>query len=203
MRRINKGLPSEDFERFTKKPHRQWDEAGRHIAIWRKHIIDNEQSGVSGYTEAPVDYDRSHIDHFLKRALFQDYIFRWENFVVDSCDEDFGAKYKDKHIHTEFDNLKLINPVDEDAERFFYYEANGKMIPANGLDACDYERAKFTIERFNLNHQSLKDRRKRILNLDISSYQGLNYDDILTALSCDGFESVARQALVEWMEQSK
>lgn len=200
MRKVNKGVPCEDFEEFNRKPHANWSETEGRPHIWREHILKNEQAGMSGYTETPVSLDSSHIDHFRKQALFQDYIFRWENYIVDSLDEDYGAKYKDKQISTRDDNLKLINPVEEEAERFFYYEATGKMIPAPGLNDRDKDRALFTIEKFNLNHSSLKERRKLILTLNPESYKGFSCDEILQILSTHGFMSVAQQTVDEWKE---
>ncbi len=200
MRKVNKGVPCEDFEEFNKKPHTNWSETEGRSRIWREHILKNEQAGMSGYTETPVSLDSSHIDHFRKQVLFQDYIFRWENYIVDSLDEDYGAKYKDRQISTRDDNLKLINPVEEDAERFFYYEATGKMIPAPGLNDRDKERARFTIEKFNLNHSSLKERRRLILNLNLDSYKDYSDDELLQILSADGFISVAQQTVNEWKE---
>lgn len=200
MRKVNKGAPCEDFEKFNREPHTHWSETEGRSRIWREQILNNEQDGLSGYTEAPVKLDSSHIDHFRKQALFQDYIFRWENYVVDSLDGDYGAKYKDKQISTKDDNLKLINPVEEDAERFFYYEATGKMVPAPGLSDRDKERALFTIEKFNLNHSSLKERRKLILTLNLDSYKDYSDDEILQILSAQGFMSVAQQTVNEWKE---
>lgn len=203
MRKINKGEPPEDFKQFIRKKHTMWKEAKGHTHIWRKHIIEKEQNGLSGYTEEPIKTDNSHIDHFRKQELFQDYVFRWENYVADSKNEDYGAKYKDNKagIRTKQENLKLVNPVEEDAERFFYYEANGKMIPANGLSALEKERAQFTIDSFNLNHKSLMDRRMHILSIELKPYEGFSREEIVKSLSCNGFPSVAVQTIDEWSGQ--
>lgn len=200
MHKINKGVPSEDFTQFNRVKHTQWEEAKAHTHIWREHILDNEQNGLSGYTEVPIKVDNSHIDHFLKRNLFQDYIFCWENYIADSNDEDYGAKYKDNkaEIKTQQENLKLVNPVEEDAERFFYYEANGKMIPAYELSVHDKERAQFTIDSFNLNHKSLMERRKLILSIELEAYDDFSRDDMIKALGSNGFPSVALQTINEW-----
>lgn len=203
MHKINKGEPSDDFKKFNRKRHTQRKEANGHTHIWREHIIEKEQDGLSGYTEAPITVDNSHIDHFRKQELFQDYIFRWENYVADSKDEDYGAKYKDNKagIKTKEDNLRLVNPVEEDAERFFYYEANGKMIPTPELSEQEKQRAQFTIDSFNLNHKSLMERRMRILSIDLNPYDGFSRDELMESLCSNGFPSVAAQTIDEWLEQ--
>lgn len=206
MHKINKGVPCQDFVSFNREKHAKWEEAVGHIHDWRDYIIQNEQDGCSGYTEVPITVDDSHIDHFRKQALFNDYIFRWENFVADSNDEDYGAKFKDKTICTKEENLMLINPAEEDAENFFYYEATGEIVPAQGLTQQDADRARFTIDTFNLNEASLKERRKCILNQNLECYSDFEKEEIQKALSCNGFISVARQAtdeLFEIMEEKK
>jgi len=203
MHKINKGEPSDDFKQFNRKKHTRWEEAKGHTHIWREHIIQQEQDGCSGYTEAPIRTANSHIDHFRKQALFQDYIFCWENYVADSIDEDFGAKFKDKNIHTKEENLKLINPIEENAEHFFYYLANGMMVLAQGLTEQEKERAQFTIDMFNLNHQSLKERRKLILNIDLAPYIGCSREDLMLCLSSNGFKSVVEQTVTEYFEQKE
>ena len=54
------------------------------------------------------------------------------------------------------------------------YESTGKMVPAAGLTDDERQRAQYTIDMFNLNEESLKDRRKLILNSDPHAYYGLS-----------------------------
>lgn len=191
MRKIDKGAPLEAFSEFVKThPQARWEEAKDVSHIWREYMLHCEQHGMSGYTEEPLRLNHSHIDHFHKRSLFSELIFDWNNFVVDGVDETYGAKFKDKHD-------MLINPVVEDAGRFFKYELNGNISVASGLSPSDAERANYTIKAFNLNEASLSERRKTIINIVLDTFENLSDESILEALEAAGFRSVVEQLLDE------
>lgn len=198
MRKLDKGEPVQQFIDFVRRNHpERWEEAENESPVWRKHILEHEQYGQSGYTEAPLHLEKSHIDHFKKQSLYPHLIFDWSNYVVDGKDDTYGARYKDNAIRNRTDNEKLINPIVEEAQKFFKYELSGKIVPADGLSEEDNERAEFTITIFNLNESSLVDRRKRIINMDIRSFEGLSDEDVLAVLLPEGFSSVVEQLLNE------
>ena len=198
MRKLDKGEPAQQFVDFIHRHHPvNWEEAKDESHGWREHILNHEQHGLSGYTEAPLHLEKSHIDHFRKQSLFPFLVFEWGNYVVDGKDDTYGARYKDNAIRNRADNEKLINPVIEDAQCFFKYELSGKMVPADGLNEEETERASFTITTFNLNEGSLVDRRKKIINMDIKSFEGLSDEDVLAVLLPEGFASVVEQLLKE------
>lgn len=198
MRKIDKGTPLESFSEFVKThPQARWEEAKDVSHIWREYMLHCEQHGMSGYTEEPLRLNYSHIDHFYKRSLFSELIFDWNNFVVDGVDETYGAKFKDKHVKNREDNDMLINPVVEDAGRFFKYELNGNISVASGLSPSDAERANYTIKAFNLNEASLSERRKTIINIVLDTFENLSDESILEALEAEGFRSVVEQLLDE------
>ncbi len=198
MRKIDKGAPLESFSEFVKThPQARWEEAKDVSRIWREYMLHCEQHGMSGYTEEPLRLNHSHIDHFHKRSLFSELIFDWNNFVVDGVDETYGAKFKDKHVKSREDNDMLINPVVEDAGRFFKYELNGNISVASGLSPSDAERANYTIKAFNLNEASLSERRKTIINIVLDTFENLSDESILAALEAEGFRSVVEQLLDE------
>lgn len=91
------------------------------------------QSGMSAYTEIPLEQDGNiHIDHFKRRGIpeFANQTFVWSNFIVDKRNEtDYGAGYKDLKVKSASDYVNLINPADPNPERYFSYLVNGKMIP--------------------------------------------------------------------------
>ena len=199
MRKIEKGEPMAEFIQFVRKysPSR-WEDAAGVSRVWREYMLKNEQHQLSGYTELYLsDLDRTHIDHFKKRELYNDCVFNWNNLVVDSIDDSFGARFKDNHIHNQQDNERLINPINEDAARFFQYESTGKMIPAKELTDEERQRAQFTIDKFNLNESSLKERRRVILNNDPCAYSGLSDEEVLECVKILGFPSVFEQLLRE------
>lgn len=198
MRKLDKGEPVQQFMDFIRRNHpERWEEAKDESQVWRKHILEHEQSGLSGYTETPLHLEKSHIDHFKKQSLYPQLVFEWNNYVVDGKDDTYGARYKDNAIRNQADNERLINPVVEEAQHFFKYELSGKIVPAEGLSEEDNERAEFTINTFNLNESSLADRRKKIINMDIRSFEGLSDEDVLKALLPEGFASVVEQLLEE------
>lgn len=198
MRKINKGNPISSFTEFVNRHHpTRWEDAKDVSRTWREYILEYEQYQLSGYTEEPLRADKSHIDHFRKRSLFSSLIFDWNNFIVDSVDETYGAKYKDNVVKTSEENNRLINPVTEDASHFFKYQINGKIDVADGLCNEDIGRAEYTIGAFNLNESSLVERRRIIMNTIIDSYNDLNDEAILDALKTEGFTSVVEQLLKE------
>lgn len=183
MRKIDKGVPVESFSEFVKAhPNARWEDAKDVSRIWREYMLRCEQHWMSGYTEEPLRLDRSHIDHFCKQSLFNALIFDWNNYVVDGVDETYGAKFKDKYVKTGEENEGLINPVVEDASRFFKYELNGNLSVVAGLSIEDAARASYTINAFNLNEASLSERRRIIINTILDAYSDLSDDLILEAL---------------------
>lgn len=199
MRKIDKGEPMAEFVQFVRSHDScRWDDTAGISRLWREYMLEYEQHQLSGYTELFLpNPDRTHIDHFKKRELFNDLVFSWDNLVVDSKDDSFGARFKDNHIHSQQDNERLINPVSEDASYFFQYESTGRIIPAVSLTDDERQRAQYTIDMFNLNESSLQDRRKRILNNDLSAFDGLSDEDVLQYLQELGFPSVVEQLLKE------
>lgn len=198
MRKIDKGAPIASFSDFvrTHQPT-MWEDAKDVSRLWRKHILEYEQHRLSGYTEKPLLLAGSHIDHFRKQSLFNAFVFDWNNFVVDGVDETYGARFKDKYVKSCEDNEKLINPVTEDASRYFKYELNGNIAVVTGLTPDDSARADYTIKAFNLNEASLSERRRIIINTILDAYQDLSDELILEALDAEGFKSVVEQLLKE------
>lgn len=198
MRKIDKGAPMPSFTEFVSQHHPvKWEDAKDVSHLWREYILEYEQHRLSGYTEEPVRLKGSHIDHFCKQSLFNALVFDWNNYIVDSNNETYGAKHKDQVVRTRKENEKLINPVAEDASRFFKYELNGRIEVADGLNDEDHIRAEYTMEAFNLNESSLVERRRVIINNILEPYCDLTDADILEALASEGFISVVEQLLRE------
>lgn len=198
MRKIDKGTPMPSFTEFVSQRHpAKWEDAKDVSHMWREYILEFEQYRLSGYTEEPVRLASSHIDHFRKQSLFNALVFDWNNFIVDSNNETYGAKHKDHIVRTREENEYLINPVAEDASRFFTYELNGRIKVAEGLNDEDHTRAEYTMEAFNLNESSLIERRRVIINNILEPYRDLTDDDILEALASEGFTSVVEQLIRE------
>ena len=72
MRRINKGVPFDDFVEYLNKhkPSKWEDINGELKSDMRFHMLLNEQECLCGYSEIVLEAENtsSHIDHFVKQA---------------------------------------------------------------------------------------------------------------------------------------
>ncbi len=100
--------------------------------------------------------------------------------------------YKDCNTRDIEDYRWLINPVEEDPEYYFTYMADGTIVPKTGLTSIEEKKAMFTINRFNLNHGSLKNMRRDII-MQVLLCCDLDDDTIRECFQGLGFPSV-----VEW-----
>lgn len=176
----------------------QWcDVDTRTKAQWREFILKEEQGGLSLYTEEPCLLNRSHIDHFRRRSEYPQMTFDRSNLVVDGLSDYYGARYKDLCSCGELDYKCLIDPVNDSPERFFSYYGDGSIEPAVMLNHRDLLRAEYTIKVFNLNHPSLKERRRQIFDTFIA----IDKDEAMEMASCFveyGFPSVVKQIIDEY-----
>lgn len=198
MRHIQRGEPLADFQRFVEKEQPDdWTEdfvkAFHGLYEICRNTLLEEQGGISGYTELPLEKD-IHIDHFRKRSLYPKQVFDWRNLVVDEKDKAYGAACKDKMVQGCKDYDLLINPIMEDPHAFFTYQENGNMIPRMSLSREDRERADFTIKVFNLNHEVLRRKRMDLMML-VEDYRrgGLDWEEMKVSLSAYGFPSVLEE----------
>lgn len=201
MRKINKGEPIEQFTDFMRTKPSDW-RADFHnkgkfpglSANCRSHILVFEQDCMSGYTEMPIkDENRCHIDHFVKRDINPRLTFRWDNYIVDSNDDNFGARFKDSHI-VAGDYPNIFNPVTDHAELFFRYAEDGTIEPADSSTGYDRKKAERTIELFNLNHPALVSQRFMIIKV-FNAYQDLSNDEIRACFASSGFRSLIEYLL--------
>jgi len=194
MQKINKKSPIPEFSNLMSQKNKPkvWDDVPSDVRFKMKcFMLSCEQNNLCGYTELPLKNDNSHIDHFKKRNMFPKLTFVWDNFVIASIDEEFGAKFKDNHSNlTKKDYNIIYNPVVRGMENVVWYDKDGKMYPNDNNDVGTMR----TIEIFNLNHKSLKQRRKEIIKqVDEYFKCGCSNEDIKEILQQSGFPSV-----IEW-----
>lgn len=194
MRKINKQSPILEFTNFVKrKKPTNWKELPSNIsAASRFFILCEEQDCLCGYSEIKLEDDptSSHIDHYYKRDLFPTKTFDWNNLIVSTIDEDFGGKYKDNTYKIKYNEYcQIFNPVVDDMSKFIAFLGNGKMIPLEGMDNSIVNKVKKTIEVFNLNCKSLKDRRRDLI-AQLYNCEGLSKEEIRNAFTNKGFISV-------------
>jgi len=194
MKKINKQNPLPDFASFVLKNNpTEWRQLPSKIsADSRFCILCNEQDGLCGYSEMILEEDStsSHIDHYYKRNLFPKKTFDWNNLIVSTIDEDFGGKYKDNTYKIKAEEYQQIfNPVVDDMSQFIEYSGNGKIMPLNNLSEDVVNKVKKTIEVFNLNCSSLKNKRRDLIS-QLNSCKNIPQDEIKKAFSNRGFVSV-------------
>ena len=168
MRRINKSPEPESLTRMKRERHNnRWDYMHEHHREVYGDIMDTcrrDQHDLCGYTEVKLQGD-VHIDHFIKRDIDPGCTFDWLNMIAAVHDSRFGADFKDETVtRTDYDvrqrkYLHVINPVTDELEGRFRYCTDGTMEPASGDD----EDAAETIRVFNLNENSLAERRKETM----------------------------------------
>ncbi|MDE5795420.1 MAG: TIGR02646 family protein [Muribaculaceae bacterium] len=208
MRQIKRD--SADVGKFNswakKKKLRRWQEFSAPSATYinaykatRKYIGETEQSHLSAYTEKPLGA-KTHIDHFRKRDLYPKLTFDYANFLADELNDNYGACYKDKDASVTkatFDGTdRIFNPASENMADVIGFMLNGTMIPKQDLKGDIKKRVTETIRVFNLNHKSLKDTRKYIINL-VTSYRkdGFTPDEIKKYMEEYGFPTIVNWAL--------
>ncbi len=169
----------------------------------RKYILKVEQGNQCAYTELPLKYERnnSHIEHLKRKdsAFFPNLTFEWSNLFVSCISTDFGGMYKDNTYlkgKTRDENDLILNPALENPADFFELKSWGEITSKSNLQAIEKIKAEETIKAFNLNHNSLKKRRKEMIQR-MNDYKngGLDSDRILENLSGCGFKSVIEYEL--------
>lgn len=202
MRRINKQVPLPDFNGVKFKDNcRSWEDFHRdHKAIFediRLKILMDEQNQLCGYTEIYInELEECHVDHYMKRSMYPQLTFDWNNLIVATKDSKFGANYKDNLSGLQKNEYAdIFNPVIDNIENYFEYTIWGEVIPKKTISDDKSKKAEKTIKVFNLNHNSLKDRRKRLIKM-IDSYKNvMTSRDILPALNNSGFISLINERL--------
>lgn len=196
MRRIKKSPEPPSLTAFNKRIHVSWDDI--HLPN-NQHVYNDcicqcllDQEDLCGYTEIPLDKDGRHIDHYIKRDLEPGLTFSWDNMIGAVKDSRFGADWKDDHIddveyvHGSRRYENIYNPVTDDLDGVFRFSTDGEIEPVNSSD----QKAKTTISVFNLNEQSLRERRRICMEYarNLSS-NGFTKDDVLAYLRNSGFIS--------------
>ena len=196
MRKIYKQTPPTDFSKFVSKNHpKRWEELPPAISSESRFcILCNEQDCLCGYSEIILKESpaTSHIDHYYKRDLFPKKTYDWNNLIVSTIDEDFGGKYKDNTYKIgKGEYAQIFNPVVDDMSQFIEFSGNGEIVPLKGLEVSTISKIKKTIEVFNLNCISLRNRRKNLIS-QLNDCKDLPKEDLIKAFGSCGFISVVK-----------
>ncbi|GJQ06326.1 hypothetical protein CAPN010_04840 [Capnocytophaga cynodegmi] len=203
MRKINKASPPSSFTDFVReKSPINWSCCPSNVKQEAREQMILEQDFLCGYTEIYIDENDCHIDHYIKRDINNSLCYDWNNLIVAVNDNDFGAKHKDSggnRVKSLADYSNLLNPVTDNTQAFFKYTLDGTINIADNLSNNDKTKAQHTIEVFNLNHSSLKKRRKEIAHMIVSLRKGgLSDQEVLNTLKTSGFRSFVEFVLREF-----
>ncbi len=200
MRHIEKKEAPQAFVDFVKRENPiVWDDihnAAPIVYTSAREALKAEQNNMCGYTEIYfAEGIKGHIDHFVKREHDPHKTFDWQNFIYATRDDSFGARYKDTKIAKD-EYGDILNPVVDHPENYFEYNYLGEILPKEKLSNIDHQKAKRTIELFNLNHPTLCHRRsKMVLSIDSLRNGGLDEGQINEYLTKEGFISLREQFL--------
>jgi len=185
MKKINKKEPEFYKHYVSQNKPETWKQLSFDIGFdSRTYMLLEEQNFQCAYTEIRLEPEQSHIDHFKKKSLFPNLTFKWNNLLTSSNYDFYGARFKDKHIMKEH-YQNIINPVIENPQQFFTYSFTGEI----NIDA-QHEKAKLTIELFNLNDRSLIEQRKAVAEVVKSMFNQFTVEELI---DCIGkFESFIR-----------
>lgn len=166
MKHINKSAEPQSLIVLNRLKPSEWKSIHE---LANKHVYEDcltqcvvDQNNLCGYTEMSLDQGVVHIDHYIKRDIDPRLTFSWENMIAAVKDYRYGADWKDKHVsHADYDSSnkryrEILNPIVDSFIDRFQYATDGSIEP---LDEQD-EKAKHTIQMFNLNENSLKGRRR-------------------------------------------
>lgn len=202
MRHICKSTVPKSLDDFKERKHTMWKDIHKECD---KHVYDDcltqcelDQGELCGYTEIPLSSGKKHIDHYVKRDIDPNLTFSWTNMIAAVKDYRFGADWKDDHIKkSDYDSSKkryknILDPVVDDFTCRFKFYTDGFMEPSD----CNDILAENTITMFNLNNETLKNRRANSMTLARSMFEGgMGKDEILYYMASDGFISAIEYEL--------
>jgi uncharacterized protein (TIGR02646 family) len=196
MFRVSKVEPKffSDKKRKIKKPKEStaWRELADIREDLRSHILGQEQGAMCIYCEKKItaDSQKSNIDHYKTRKLYPELTLDYENLFVSCNHNAHCSSHKDRLPLQKEDYQNILNPLSEELENAFDYTSFGEIEPLN-------KKVEFTQDSFNLNHISLVEERKLIVQ-NFESYREFD-EDIL--VECLGGHIGLIRALKKEMEE--
>lgn len=200
----NRSKEFDDFIDHFKLKNREWKRlkktndklkdgfrSGSDIQLLLHQHLWTEQKGLCIYCEQELEAklakntDKkgfSHIEHLRPKGTYKDLRFEQSNLSV-SCDgfdtrnqnpiteKEFCGHKK----HFEYDEDLFLNPLEvENVEDYFEYDIEGNMYPNQELEESEKQKAIYTIDLLNLQHDILIDMRKNQYEIILEEY--LSYE---------------------------
>lgn len=157
--------PPQDSDQST----RRWRNFRRDKADLMTLLL-NEQYHLCCYSEIRADLRGLgyHIEHVENKSQQPGRTFDYQNLAASALDSENGlhlfginafgghAQGKNKSV----DMAKFIHCHLPDCSRYFAYLSDGRIVPADELNAQEMERAEYTIDLLNLNSGFLQTERR-------------------------------------------
>lgn len=154
----------------------RWKSFGHKQDVIR--FLLTEQDQLCCYSELRADQQGMgyHIEHVENKSQHPQRTFDYTNLAASALSSNDLAPFIATqptvnqpqaifggHAHGKqdaVDMLRFISPHQTDCARFFAYLSDGRVVPANGLDNLEANRAQYTIDLLNLNSPYLLTQRR-------------------------------------------
>ncbi|EIB6251800.1 TIGR02646 family protein [Salmonella enterica] len=149
---------------------RRWQRFGRENKAALMTLLLNEQYHLCCYSEIRADLRGLgyHIEHVENKSQQPGRTFDYQNLAASALDSEnglhlfsinaFGGHARGKQEAV--DMAKFIHCHLPDCSRYFAYLSDGRIVPADELNAQEMERAEYTIDLLNLNSGFLQTERR-------------------------------------------
>lgn len=149
---------------------RRWQRFGRENKAALMTLLLNEQYHLCCYSEIRADLRGLgyHIEHVKNKSQQPGRTFDYQNLAASALDSEnglhlfginaFGGHSRGKQEAV--DMAKFIHCHMSGCSRYFAYLSDGRIVPADELNAQEMERAEYTIDLLNLNSGFLQTERR-------------------------------------------
>lgn len=157
--------------------------AQKHLCAYCEIELDNREEAL-GY----------HIEHIESKSENPHLTFEFQNLMlscfrtgneIEQTDEDLkpvSCGHAELKQNNQYDAALFIKPTEQDCQRYFFYELDGRVVAHPDLDEAETARADHTIEVLNLNCLRLQRERGDMIREGLEIISDLADDDY--ALKC-------------------
>jgi uncharacterized protein (TIGR02646 family) len=151
MKRLPRGSAPPVLNRFQHGRDGWADLTGDQKAtIWE--ALEAMQLGLCAYCEGDLDVLGRHIEHLCPKGRRPQGTFDWHNLFGSCLRRDCCGHFKDNDPDApSYDCGDLIDPAQEDPDRFFVVLSTGRISVRDGLSDRERARADMTVRALNLN----------------------------------------------------
>ena len=208
MKYLNRSLVPEPkvLKKYSRVPNKRWGDMSPEDRREIAYNLLKWQRFCCAYCGCRIQIDRKdhwHIEHFVPLRVNKSKEFNWENlFLACTCkSREYCASYKDEQKNKFRDN-DILKPDEQNPDEYLTYDAE---IVKSRENIADKTLANNTINRLNLNHYKLREKRLQALRsldsliVEIDSLDNLEVEDVRQIASIVietyGFESMIGEKL--------